>query len=443
MSVAVEKLEKSMAKLTIEVSAEDFDKAINKVYLKQRARINVPGFRKGKAPRKLIEQMYGTGVFLEDAINDTINSTYPEAAQGCEISNEISSNPDIELVQAEAGKPLIYTATVAVKPPVGLGKYKGVEVEKTDVTVSDEEVDAELAAEQEKNASYNEITDRPVADGDKINLNFEGFVDGVAFEGGKGEDYPLTIGSGSFIPGFEEQLVGAEIGKEIEVNVTFPENYQSAELAGKPAVFKCTVLKITEKVLPELNDEFADDVSEFSTLEEYKADIRKNLEVKKEEKARTEKENKVIDAIIADSEIEIPEPMLKAQQEQIVDEFAQRLQSQGLNIDQYFSYIGGSREKMMEEVKDRADKRIRTRLVLEEIVKAENIVATDEDFEVELGKLAEAYGTDLDTIKKIFEGREKDRMMEDIAVQKAVSFVADNWRISLFRKLFPLSLTML
>ena len=426
MSVTVEKLEKSMAKLTIEVSAEDFDKAINKVYLKQRARINVPGFRKGKAPRKLIEQMYGTGVFLEDAINDTINSTYPEAAQGCEISNEISSNPDIELVQAEAGKPLIYTATVAVKPPVGLGKYKGVEVEKTDVTVSDEEVDAELAAEQEKNASYNEITGRPVADGDKINLNFEGFVDGVAFEGGKGEDYPLTIGSGSFIPGFEEQLVGAEIGKEIEVNVTFPENYQSAELAGKPAVFKCTVLKITEKVLPELNDEFADDVSEFSTLEEYKADIRKNLEVKKEEKARTEKENKVIDAIIADSEIEIPEPMLKAQQEQIVDEFAQRLQSQGLNIDQYFSYIGGSREKMMEEVKDRADKRIRTRLVLEEIVKAENIVATDEDFEVELGKLAEAYGTDLDTIKKIFEGREKDRMMEDIAVQKAVSFVADN-----------------
>ena len=426
MSVTVEKLEKSMAKLTIEVSAEDFDKAVNKVYLKQRSRISVPGFRKGKAPRKLIEQMYGIGVFLEDAINDMINSTYPEAAQGSEIANEISSNPDIELVQAEAGKPLIYTATVAVKPPVSLGKYKGVEVEKTDVSVSDEEVEAELSAEQEKNASYNEITDRPAADGDKVNLNFEGFVDGVAFEGGKGEDYPLTIGSGSFIPGFEEQLIGAEIGKEIEVNVTFPENYQSAELAGKPAVFKCTVLKITEKVLPELNDEFADDVSEFSTLEEYKADIRKNLEVKKEEKARTEKENKVIDAIIADSEIEIPEPMLKAQQEQIVDEFAQRLQSQGLNIDQYFSYIGGSREKMMEEVKDQADKRIRTRLVLEEIVKAENIVATEEDFEVELGKLAEAYGTDVDTVKKIFEGREKDRMMEDIAVQKAVSFVADN-----------------
>ena len=426
MSVTVEKLENSMAKLTIEVSAEEFDKAIDKVYRKQRGRINVPGFRKGKAPRKLIEQMYGTGVFLEDAINDTINSTYPENAQNCEISNEISSNPEIDVVQVEAGKPFIYTAVVAVKPPVGLGKYKGVEVEKPEISVSDEEVEAELKKEQEKNATYNDVTDRAVADGDRVNLNFEGFVDGVAFEGGKGEDYPLTIGSGSFIPGFEEQLIGAEIGKEMDVNVTFPENYQSADLAGKPAVFKCTILKITEKALPELNDEFADDVSEFSTLDEYKADIRKNLEVRKEEQARTEKENKVIDAIIADSDITIPEPMLKAQQEQIVDEFAQRLQSQGLNIDQYFSYMGGSREKMMDEVKDQADKRIRTRLVLEEIVKAENIVATEEDFEVELGKLAEAYGTDLETIKKIFEGREKDRMMEDIAVQKAVSFVADN-----------------
>ena len=426
MKVTVEKLEKSMAKLTIEVSAEDFDKAIDKVYLRERKRVNIPGFRRGKAPRKLIEKMYGVGIFLEDAINDTINSTYPEAAQNCEISDEISSNPEIGLEQAEAGMPLIYTATVAVKPPVGLGKYKGVVIEKIDTAVSDEEVEEELKREQEKNASIKEVTDRAVADGDQINLNFEGFVDGVAFEGGKGEDYPLTIGSGSFIPGFEEQLIGAEIGKEIEVNVTFPENYQSEELAGKPAVFKCTVLKIKEKILPELTDEFADDVSEFSTLEEYKADIRKNLEAKKAERAKTEKENKVIDAIIADSEIEIPEPMLKAQQEQIVDEFAQRLQSQGLNIEQYFAYMGTSREKMVEESKDQADKRIRTRLVLEEIVKAENIVATEEDFETELTKLAEAYGTDLDTVKKIFEGRDKDRMMEDIAVQKALSFVADN-----------------
>ena len=426
MNVTVEKLEKSMAKLTIEVSAEDFDKAIDDVYRKQRSKMNIPGFRKGKAPRKLLEMYYGAGVFLEDAVNDTINSTYPKAAQECEISSEISSNPDITLVQAEAGKPLIYTAVVAVKPPVSLGKYKGIVVDKTDVAVSDEEVEDELLKEQDKNATFEDVTDRGVEDDDKVNLDFEGFVDGVAFEGGKGENYPLVIGSGSFSPGFEEQLIGAKIGEDVEVNVTFPEHYQSEDLAGKDAVFKCKILKITKKVLPELNDEFADDVSEFDTLEEFKADIKNRLTARKEEQARVEKENKVVDAIVADSEIEIPEPMLRAQQEQIVNEFAQRVQSQGINIDQYFSYTGGSREKMMEEVKDQAEKRIRTRLCMEEIVKAENIVATDDDFEAELKKLAEAYGMKADDVRSFFEGMEKDRMMEDIAVQKAVSFVTDN-----------------
>ena len=416
----------TVEKLTIEVSAEDFDKAIDDVYRKQRNKMNIPGFRKGKAPRKLLEMYYGAGVFLEDAVNDTINSTYPKAAQECEISSEISSNPDITLEQAEAGKPLIYTAVVAVKPPVSLGKYKGIVVDKTDVAVTDEEVEDELLKEQDKNATFEDVTDRGVEDDDKVNLDFEGFVDGVAFEGGKGENYPLVIGSGSFIPGFEEQLVGAKVGEEVEVNVTFPEHYQSEDLAGKDAVFKCKILKITKKVLPELNDEFADDVSEFDTLEEFKADIRNKLTARKEEQARVDKENKVVDAIVADSEIEIPAPMLKAQQEQIVNEFAQRVQSQGINIDQYFSYTGGSREKMMEEVKDQADKRIRTRLCMEAIVKAENIVATDEDFEAELTKLAEAYGMKADDVRSFFEGMEKDRMMEDIAVQKAVSFVTDN-----------------
>ena len=426
MNVTVEKLENSMAKLTIEVSAEDFDKAIDDVYKRQRNKMNIPGFRKGKAPRKLLEMYYGSGVFLEDAVNDTINSTYPKAAQECEISSEISSNPEIALEQAEAGKPLIYKAVVAVKPPVSLGKYKGVVVEKSEITVTDEEVEDELLKEQDKNATFEDVTDRGVEDDDKVNLDFEGFVDGVAFEGGKGENYPLVIGSGSFIPGFEEQLVGAKVGEEVEVNVTFPEHYQSEDLAGKDAVFKCKILKITKKVLPELNDEFADDVSEFDTLEEFKADIRNKLTARKEEQARVDKENKVVDAIVADSEIEIPAPMLKAQQEQIVNEFAQRVQSQGINIDQYFSYTGGSREKMMEEVKDQADKRIRTRLCMEAIVKAENIVATDEDFEAELTKLAEAYGMKADDVRSFFEGMEKDRMMEDIAVQKAVSFVTDN-----------------
>ena len=423
MSVSVEKLEKSMVRLTIEVSAEDFDKAINKVYNRQKSRMNVPGFRKGKTPRKVLEKMYGAAIFYEDAANDCINSSYPDAAK--ESGEDIVSNPEINVTQIEAGKPFIYTAEVAVKPPVSLGKYKGVEVDKQEVTVFDEEVDAEIRKEQEKNASKNEITDRPVKDGDDIVLDFEGFCEGVAFEGGKGTDYPLTIGSGSFIPGFEEQLVGANIGEEMEVNVTFPENYQSDDLAGKDAMFKCTVKKITEKILPELDDEFADDVSEFSTLAEYKDDVRKNILERKQRSAQTAKENQAVEKVIADAHVEIPEAMLRTQQEQMTSEFEQQVMSQGMNFDDYLKYAQTTREQMVENMKEEAERRIKYRLVMEQVAREENIVATDEDFEAELQKMADAYRMDVETIKKYFVDR-KEGMMEDLAVQKAITFVADN-----------------
>ena len=423
MSVSVEKLENSMVKLTIEVSAEDFDKAINKVYNRQKGRMNVPGFRKGKTPRKVLEKMYGAAIFYEDAANDCINSSYPDAAK--ESGEDIVSNPEINVTQIEAGKPFIYTAEVAVKPPVSLGKYKGVEVEKQEVTVFDEEVDAEIRKEQEKNASKNEITDRPVKDGDDIVLDFEGFCDGVAFEGGKGTDYPLTIGSGSFIPGFEEQLVGANIGEEMEVNVTFPENYQSDDLAGKDAMFKCTVKKITEKILPELDDEFADEVSEFSTLAEYKEDVRKNILERKQRSAQTVKENQAVEKVIADAHVEIPAAMLRTQQEQMTSEFEQQVMSQGMNFDDYLKYAQTTREQMVENMKDEAERRIKYRLVMEQVAKEENIVATEEDFEAELQKMADAHRMDVETIKKYFVER-KEGMMEDIAVQKAITFVSDN-----------------
>lgn len=423
MSVSVEKLEHSMAKLTIEVSAETFEQAIERTYQKQKNNISVPGFRKGKVPRKLIEKTYGVGVFYEDAANDVINSTYPQEAEDC--GEDIVSQPKISVTQIEAGKPFIYTAEVALKPPVSLGKYKGIEVEKHDVSVSDEEVEAELKKEQEKNAKYSDVTDRAVKDGDMITLDFEGFVDGEAFQGGRGDSYPLTIGSHSFIPGFEEQLVGAEIGVEKDINVKFPEDYQAEELKGKDATFKCTVKSIREKTLPELNDEFADDVSEFETLDAYKEDIKSKLGAKKEEDAKNAKENAVIDAIIADASMELPEPMVEAQQNQMIDEFAQRMQMQGLSIDQYFQYTGSTREKMAEEIKPQAVKRIKSRLVLEQIVKEENIEPTEEDFDAEIQKMADSYKMEADKLKSFFDEKSKAQLMQDVAVQKAVALVTD------------------
>ena len=424
MSLQIEKLEKNMAKLTIETSAEELDKAIETAYQKNKNKISVPGFRKGKVPRKMIEQMYGKGVFLEDAANLLIPEAYAKAMDECE--EEIVSQPSIEVTQIEEGKPFIFTATVALKPEVTLGKYKGVEIDKVDVEVTEDEVNAAIEKERESNAREINVEDRAVKDGDKVMLDFEGFVDGVAFAGGKGENYPLTIGSGAFIPGFEEQLVGVELNKEVDVNVTFPENYQAEELKGKAAVFKCTVKEIKEKELPELDDEFASEVSEFDTLAEYKEDVQKKLAEKKEAEAKDKKEEAVIEAIIADAKMEIPDAMIETQQRQMVDDFAQRLSMQGLTLEQYFQFTGLDAEKMLEQVKPTAEKRIKSRLVLEAVVAAENITTDEADFEEEAKKLGEIYQMDLDKVKELLGEREKKELMLDVAIRKAVEFVVTN-----------------
>ena len=424
MSLQVEKLEKNMAKLTIEASAEDLEKAIEKAYQKQKSQISIPGFRKGKVPRQMVEKMYGKEVFYEDAANELIPDAYDKALAECE--EDIVSSPKIEVTQIEAGKPFVFTATVALKPEVKLGKYKGVKIDKIETEVKDEEVDAEINKERENNARNITVEDRPVKDGDITTLDFEGFVDGVAFDGGKGENYPLTIGSGAFIPGFEEQLVGAEIGKEVEVKVTFPEDYQAAELKGKDAVFKCTIKEIKEKELPELDDEFASEVSEFETLAEYKEDVKKNLAEKKAKDAKNAREEAAVKAAVEDSEMDIPEAMLETQQRQMVDEFAQRITMQGLSMEQYFQFTGTDYQQMVEQVKPQAEERIKSRLVLEAIAKAENIEATEEDYEEELKTMAEVYQMEVDKVKELMGDREKKNIMQDLAVRKAAEFVAEN-----------------
>ena len=421
MSLQVEKLEGNMAKLTIEASAEDFEKALDTAYQKNKGKIALPGFRKGKAPRAMIEKMYGKEVFYEDAANALIPSAYAKAVDECE--EEIVSQPTIDVVQAEAGKPFIFTAEVALKPEVTLGKYKGVEVEAIDVTVTDEDVNAAIDRERENNARTVTVEDRAVKEKDVVTLDFEGFVDGVAFEGGKGENYPLTIGSKTFIPGFEEQLVGAELNKEVEVNVTFPEDYQAEELAGKAAVFKCTVKEIKEKQLPELDDEFASEVSEFETLAEYKEDVKKNLTEKKEADAKNEKEQKVIEAIIADAKMDIPEAMVASQQRQMAEDFAQRLQMQGLSIEQYFQFTGLTGETFLAQMKPQAENRIKTRLVLEAVAAAENMVVSDEEYKDELKKMAEAYQMEVEKIEEMIGAYEEKGIKSDISIRKAVDFV--------------------
>ena len=423
MSLQVEKLEKNMAKLTIEVSAEDLDKAMEKAYQKQKSRISLPGFRKGKAPRKMIESMYGKGVFMEDAVNSLVPQEYTKALGECDL--EIVSQPEINVTQMEPGKALIFTADVAVKPEVTLGDYKGVEVPKSEIAVTDEEVDAEVKKEQDKNTRTVAVEDRAAANGDITTIDFEGFVDGVAFEGGKGTDYALTLGSGTFIPGFEDQLVGANTGDHVEVKVTFPEEYQAKELAGKEAVFQCDVKKIETKEVPELDDEFAKDVSEFDTLAEYKEDVKKKLTEKKEKEARTAKENAAVDKAIENAQMDIPELMTKTECRQMMDDFSRRMQQQGLSMEQYFQFTGQSMDKMMEDMKPQALKRIQTRLVLEKVAEAENIQPSEEEITEEIQKMADAYKMEADKIREAIGESGLEQMKKDMAVQKAVTVIAD------------------
>lgn len=424
MSLQVEKLEKNMAKLTIEVSAEELEKALESAYQKNKNKMSIPGFRKGKVPRKMIEQMYGAAVFYEDAANEIIPDAYEKALAEC--SEEVVSSPTIDVVQIEKGKPFIFTAEVALKPEVTLGKYKGVKVEKTEVTVTEEEIAAQIEKERENSARTITVTDRAVKDGDITTLDFEGFVDGVPFEGGKGGDYPLTIGSGSFIPGFEEQLIGAEIGKETEVNVTFPADYHSADLAGKAAVFKCTVKEIKEKELPELDDEFASEVSTFDTLAEYKEDVKKTLEQQKADAAKSAKEEAVIGAVIEDARMEIPDAMVETEQRQMVDEFAQRMQMQGLTMEQYMQFTGTNPQMLLEQAKPQALKRIQSRLVLEAVAKEENLAADDAEYEAEIKDMAEKYQMEPDKIKEMLGERGSRQVREDLAIRKAVDFLVEH-----------------
>ena len=423
MSVQVETLEKSMAKLTIEVSAEEFETALDKAYKKNKNKISLPGFRKGKAPRAMIEKMYGTGVFYEDAANDLIPGAYESAAMESEL--EIVAQPSIDVTQIEKGKPFIFTATVAVKPEVTLGDYKGIEVEKKNAEVTDEELQAEIDKVRESNSRMITVEDRAVQDGDITTIDFEGFVDGEPFEGGKGEDYPLTIGSHSFIDNFEEQLIGKNIGEETEVNVTFPEQYQAEELQGKPAVFKVTIKEIKVKELPELDDDFAQDVSEFDTVDEYKEDLKKKLLENKEAALKREKEEDVVGKIIENATMEIPDPMVDTQVRQMVQEFSQRIQSQGLSLQQYMQFTGMTPESLTNELQPQALKRIQSRLVLEAVVAAENIETSDEDLEKELEKMAEMYQMEADKLKELVGEEEKKQIALDLAVQKAVELVVD------------------
>ena len=424
MSLAVEKLDGSMAKLTITVPAEEFTKAVATAYNKQKSKFSVPGFRKGKVPQSFIEKMYGPAVFYEDAANQLINEYYPKELENCE--EEITSNPEIDVTQIEKGKDFIFTATVAVKPEIKIGEYKGVEIEKIDTTVTDEDVMAEILKDQKENGRKIDVTDRAAQMDDEVTINFEGFVDDAAFEGGKGENYKLTLGSHSFIDTFEDQIVGKNIGDKFDVNVTFPEEYHVDELKGKPAVFKVELLAISALELPELDDEFASDVSSFETFAEYKEDKKKTLEVKKEEQAKREKQSKVVEKIAEAAEVEIPEAMIKYNQERIVNEMSQRMMYQGLQMEQYLQLMGTTKEEFLERVKPDAIARIKTSLVLEAVAAAENIVASDDDVDAEIQDMATQYQMKPEELKDMIGAPELENIKKDIASRKALEFLGEN-----------------
>ncbi len=428
MSLQVEKLEKNMAKLTIEVPAEEFDAAIKNAYNKNKNKFSIPGFRKGKAPLAMLEKMYGAGIFYEDAANEVIDASYPKAAE--ESKEEIVSTPEIKVTQIEKGKAFIYEATVALKPEVTLGEYKGVEVKKAEAVVTDEDVENELTAARKKNGRLVDVEDGAIEDGDNTIIDFTGYIDGKTFDGGAGTDYPLVIGSHSFIEGFEDQLIGKKKGETCDVNVTFPAEYHADELAGKPAKFVVTIKEVKRNELPELNDEFASEVSDFDTLDEYKADIRKKLQEKKEQGAKVENENHVIEKVVENAQMELPQPMVDTQAREMVENYARRLQSQGLNINDYMKYTGMTPEKLMEQMRPEAEKRIKTRLVLEKVVEAENVQVSDEKLDEQINEIAASYKLEGAKLKEMMGEREKEQIREDLKVQAAIDLLVEQAKLA-------------
>ena len=428
MSLQVEKLEKNMAKLTIEVPAEEFDAAIKNAYNKNKNKFSIPGFRKGKAPLAMLEKMYGAGIFYEDAANEVIDASYPKAAE--ESKEEIVSTPEIKVTQIEKGKAFIYEATVALKPEVTLGEYKGVEVKKAEAVVTDEDVENELTAARKKNGRLIDVEDGAIEDGDNTIIDFTGYIDDKTFDGGAGTDYPLVIGSHSFIEGFEDQLIGKKKGETCDVNVTFPAEYHADELAGKPAKFVVTIKEVKRNELPELNDEFASEVSDFDTLDEYKADIRKKLQEKKEQDAKVENENNVIEKVVENAQMELPQPMVDTQAREMVENYARRLQSQGLNINDYMKYTGMTPEKLMEQMRPEAEKRIKTRLVLEKVVEVENVEVSDEKLDEQINEIAASYKLEGAKLKEMMGEREKEQIREDQKVQAAIDLLVEQAKLA-------------